>query len=184
VGEPAAEQKCPSDFVLIQIRVQGKTITHGPYCGQTLPGPLNFYDELNVTFVANGTGEHRGFYATYGPDPPLCSYVLAGLVGELKSPNYPQFYTNTQNCSWKIETPTTLSQLIFKDFEVGQPGFGQQCPSDFVVIQVGTGLYSQIHGPFCGAETPAPVSFQDVVFVNLIIKSTGHHRGFWATYGP
>ncbi|KAG5452683.1 Cubilin [Clonorchis sinensis] len=181
VGEPIAERKCISDFVLIQIREQGKTVTHGPYCGQTTPGPLNFYDEVNVTFVANGTGEHRGFYATYGPDPPLCSYVVAGLVGELKSPTYPQFYTNIQNCSWKIERPTTPSVTTKNTQKLY---VGQKCPSDFVVIRVGRGPLPQMYGPFCGAATPAPVYFQDVLFMNLTIKGTGDHRGFRATFGP
>ncbi|GAA53595.1 cubilin [Clonorchis sinensis] len=117
-------------------------------------------------------------------DPPLCSYVVAGLVGELKSPNYPQFYTNIQNCSWKIERPTTPSVLVFYDFEVGQPKVGQKCPSDFVVIQVGRGPLPQMYGPFCGAATPAPVYYQDVLFMNLTIKGTGDYRGFRATFGP
>lgn len=120
------ENTCRYDYIdVYTIDSAGVKQRLNRFCGDVIPqtiiSPLS---KLVINFVSDHWFNNgRGFNGTYrflGEDyqpfdhkPSVCgSEHLSGLAGFIYSPNYPESYPPSVNCSWIINVPENKSVLV------------------------------------------------------------------------
>ncbi|OON22537.1 CUB domain protein, partial [Opisthorchis viverrini] len=207
VEESYDGRRCRFDVVFIQVGTHNRRKTYGPLCGQDIPGPFQFGEEVLITFLTDRIGAYSGFHAFYRtvgsdiePSTPVprsceytemeldnitqCDYHIATESGIITSPNYPQDYGNNLHCSWMIIKPKNPSLLRFTDFEVEEVNWGDRCQFDYLYVFVGTGVHVTSYGPFCGNIPPEPIKYSDEVQITFTTDKNETRKGFAAEFGP
>uniref|UniRef100_A0A1B6D601 Metalloendopeptidase n=1 Tax=Clastoptera arizonana TaxID=38151 RepID=A0A1B6D601_9HEMI len=84
-----------------------------------------------------------------------CKFELTAPVGQVTSPNYPDYYPSRKDCVWHFTTtPGHRIKLQFVEFEMESH---QECAYDHIVLYDGDSTDSHILGRFCGSKTPHPI---------------------------
>lgn len=89
---------------------------------------------LTVKFVSDLFDESGGFEMTYDfvDNTNQCSDTIISSAGILKSPNWPNNYTNNLDCFWSISTPDgTQMELEIHYFDVE---YKWNCTNDWLEI--------------------------------------------------
>ncbi|XP_053215446.1 cubilin [Podarcis raffonei] len=151
---------------------------------RSLQNPLHVSstgNAVSVRFKANRFVNGRGFNATWQEIPGGCGGVFQAPSGEIHSPNYPQPYSNSSDCSWVIRVDGGHRVLLnFTDFEIESH---RSCNYDYVAVFDGSNAEAPLLRKVCGQQRPSPIlSTQNTIFVRFRSDSTVHLRGFRAQF--
>ncbi|TGZ71864.1 hypothetical protein CRM22_002413 [Opisthorchis felineus] len=58
---------CQFDFVVVQVGTHNRPKLYGPFCGCDIPEPIQFEEEVLITFRTDRIGAYSGFHAFYRP---------------------------------------------------------------------------------------------------------------------
>lgn len=109
----------------------------------------------------------------------------------IESPNFPDKYEHSTNCSWIIEAPIgNKINLTFSHFDLeGSSDSNGTCEFDYLQIMEGKNDIANTElGRFCGnVELPLKISStQHQIYINFVTDSFIAFNGFrleWTTYG-
>lgn len=164
----AKSPDCNQDYVEIKDGYWQKSNTLGRYCGSGRVTDIirSTKNRMLVTYVTRstsglqpGTNVFRGFTANY---EAVCGGELNLDAGvHLESPNYPEDYTLSKECIWKLTVPNNFQIAVkFQSFEIENH---DNCIYDYVEVRDGITLDAPLMGVFCGYKLPPD------------IRSTGNH---------
>lgn len=110
-----------------------------------------------------------------------CKHEIASPVGEIISPNFPDYYPSRKDCIWHFTTtPGHRIKLVFNEFEM-EPH--QECTYDHVVIYDGDSTEATTLGHFCGSKVPHPnVASGNEMYMVFKSDSSVQRKGFKATH--
>ncbi|KAI5100082.1 bone morphogenetic protein 1 isoform X1 [Silurus meridionalis] len=106
-----------------------------------------------------------------------CGGFLTALNGSVFSPGWPHEYPPNKQCVWQLIAPQHYTiTLLFHSFDTEGDNV---CKYDYVEVRSD----SRLHGRFCGATTPEPItSDSNILHVEFKSDSTVSRRGFTATF--
>lgn len=106
------------------------------FCGTKNPPILITQGNvLTIFFHSDGSIARAGFVATYIfiEASKVCGGHFVKLNGVIKSPNYPDRYTNKRECVWVIEAPNKHRVLLsVQNFEIERHS---SCAFDYLEIR-------------------------------------------------
>lgn len=110
-----------------------------------------------------------------------CKHEITAPVGEIFSPNYPDYYPSRKDCVWQFTTtPGHRIKLVFDEFEM-EPH--QECTYDHIALYDGTTSEAGFLGRYCGAKVPHPiVAFNNQMFMVFKSDSSVQRKGFRARH--
>ncbi|XP_066983363.1 tolloid-like protein 2 [Macrobrachium rosenbergii] len=110
-----------------------------------------------------------------------CKHEITSPVGEIYSPNYPDYYPSRKDCVWQFTTtPGHRIKLVFDEFEM-EPH--QECTYDHIALYDGTTSESGFLGRYCGAKVPHPiVAYNNQMFMVFKSDSSVQRKGFRARH--
>ncbi|XP_063851508.1 protein tolkin-like [Scylla paramamosain] len=110
-----------------------------------------------------------------------CKHEIIAPVGEIFSPNYPDYYPSRKECVWLFTTtPGHRIKLVFDEFEM-EPH--QECTYDHIALYDGTTSESGFLGRYCGAKVPHPiVAYNNQMFMVFKSDSSVQRKGFRARH--
>ncbi|XP_039590589.1 CUB domain-containing protein 2 [Polypterus senegalus] len=172
---------CEYDYIKIYNGVpedEGNLL--GKYCGKTAPPQFtSSWHVMSIIFHSDRHVAHRGFFVAYRKD--VCGGVLTGFSGVISSPDYPDNYPNSVECSWTIQVSNhTVVSLMFLDFQLEN---NDECNFDYVAIFDGSSLTDKHLGNYCGSNQPLDVVSSSNKLL-VVFKSDFNigGRGFKAYY--
>lgn len=122
-----------------------------------------------------------------------CHNKLSGSHGVIESPNFPNEYAHSTNCSWTIEAPMgNTINLTFSHFDLEGPRNREEqrnCVYDYLQIKEGEQDTPNTElGRYCGVvDLPLRIhSTQHQVFIKFITDSYIAFAGFrleWVVHG-
>ncbi|XP_012276352.1 cubilin [Orussus abietinus] len=178
---------CRFDYVEIFDGPDKRGKSLGRFCGSSYPPYIKSTSNVvTVIFRSDFTTAGRGFHIKYNT---LCHNSVRGFRGVIESPNFPNNYMHSTNCSWVINAPLgNKVNVTFSHFELEGP-VSDSCVYDYVEIKEGENdLPNQELGKFCDSlELPPPLSStQSQVFINFMTDSFVTYSGFrleWVIHG-
>lgn len=123
--------------------------------------PTHGCDHVCVNTLGSYKCECRIGYELHS-DGKRCEDACGGHIqdeesGVLQSPSFPDLYPPNKNCVWQIVAAKQYKITInFTHFDL--EGHNQDCEYDSVRLSSGVGEEQKLHGVFCGATFPAPVT--------------------------
>ncbi|XP_050461753.1 cubilin-like [Cataglyphis hispanica] len=178
-------EKCRYDFIEIFDGITPRT-NGRRYCGTTYPKIIQSKsNQMTIRFRSDYSLPARGFHLKYETQ---CHNKLHGYYGVIESPNFPNAYEHSINCSWTIEAPLgNTINLTFSHFDL-ERGTIETCAFDYLLIMEGDDDNPNTElGRFCGTELPSKInSTQHQVFITFITDSFIAFNGFrleWAVHG-
>uniref|UniRef100_A0A8C0FEB1 Cubilin n=1 Tax=Bubo bubo TaxID=30461 RepID=A0A8C0FEB1_BUBBB len=132
-----------------------------------------------VLFKADATITGKGFNASWQENPGGCGGIFQATSGEIHSPNYPQPYNNSTDCSWIIQVDYSHRVLLnFTDFDIENH---HSCNYDNVFD--GSSSEAPLLRKLCGTQHPPPItSSKNLMYIRLHSNTTTQHRGFSARF--
>ncbi|XP_071954930.1 cubilin-like isoform X2 [Antedon mediterranea] len=131
---------CQPDYVQIEDVATRKTnIICGEHPNYIWESESN---EVNITFITDGSRTFRGFNATYTMEHKqgisYCDETLTDTTGTFHSPDFPAKYPNDLNCVYTIiADPGHFIEVIFEFFQLET---SPHCTNDYVSLSnVGEG---------------------------------------------
>lgn len=119
-----------------------------------------------------------------------CQNKLRGYYGVIESPNFPNKYEHSINCSWIIDAPIgNTINLTFSHFDLEGRIESSHCIYDYLQIMEGDDdTPNNVLGQFCGTiDLPMKInSTQHQVFVTFVTDSFIAYNGFrleWKVHG-
>ncbi|XP_039305004.1 cubilin isoform X2 [Solenopsis invicta] len=179
---------CRYDFIEIYDGISPRTNARR-YCGSPYPKFIQSKsNEMTIRFHSDFSNSGRGFHLKYETQCHRAS-KLHGYYGVIESPNFPNKYEDSANCSWIIEAPIgNTINLTFSHFDL-ERGQDPKCVYDYVNIMEGDNDTPNNNlGQFCGTiDLPMKInSMQHQVFVTFITDSFIAFNGFrleWTVHG-
>ncbi|XP_076027535.1 cubilin [Genypterus blacodes] len=157
----------------------------GQYCGTSSPELIQSgSNRLAVVFLADHSVSRGGFEASWSADSSGCGGVIHADSGIIKSPNYPQNFPASVECSWQIvvhEGNHVEMSFNVSDFQI--PDNSGSCQSSYVKVWSGQSQAAEaLLATGCGSEAPGPI----VAPYNIIttrFQATGDTgKGFAASF--
>ncbi|XP_076317965.1 tolloid-like protein 1 [Tachypleus tridentatus] len=110
-----------------------------------------------------------------------CTHHITDPVGEISSPNYPDYYPSRKECAWLFTTtPGHRIKLLFDDFEL-EPH--QECTYDHIALYDGENTDSSTLGRFCGSKVPHPIlASSNRMYMIFTSDASVQRKGFKATH--
>ncbi|XP_012062648.1 PREDICTED: cubilin [Atta cephalotes] len=180
-------EKCRYDFIEIYEGINH--LTNGRrYCGITYPKLIQSKsNQMTIRFRSDYSNTGRGFHLKYETQ---CQNKLRGYYGVIESPNFPNKYEHSTNCSWIIEAPIgNAINLTFSHFDLEARIETSNCTYDYLQIMEGDDdTPNNMLGLFCGTiDVPMKInSTQHQVFVTFVTDSFIAYNGFrleWKVHG-
>jgi len=176
---------CANDYV--QISVDG---VDTKYCAYTIPTVAAITGKtVTIKFVTDSSATYTGFklsWAKTGATPEvdtskdICggqtTYPYTGTstdaTGTVKSPNYPDNYPNSVECTLTITTENAGISLTFTNLKVEN---ARGCANDYVQISAGT----EEIGKYCAYSIPTVAAITGkTVTIKFVTDSSATHTGF------
>ncbi|XP_035743302.1 cubilin-like [Vespa mandarinia] len=170
--------KCRYDYVEI-FEGTSRTRNVERYC-HTHPSIINTKSNIvTIRFRSDFTISARGFHIKY---ETVCHNTVRGFWGVIESPNFPNKYEHSINCSWMINAPIgNKINLTFSHFNLEQIGEQDSCHYDYLEIKQGSNNQSNSElGKFCGSDNLPPKihSTEHQVFINFFTDDYVTNNGF------
>ncbi|KAL5017782.1 hypothetical protein ScPMuIL_003504 [Solemya velum] len=110
-----------------------------------------------------------------------CQHFITDPIGEINSPNWPDFYPSRKDCVWHFTTTEGHRiKLIFHEFEL-EPH--QECTYDHIEIFDGDDTSTRSLGRYCGAKVPHPIiSSGNRMYMVFYSDASVQRKGFHATH--
>ncbi|TGZ53188.1 Cubilin [Temnothorax longispinosus] len=188
-------EKCRYDFIEIYDGISYRT-NGRRYCGTSYPKIIQSEsNQMTVRFRSDFSNSGRGFHLKYETRKYIQCYLTAherhklhGYYGVIESPNFPNKYEHSTNCSWIIEAPIgNTINLTFSHFDL--EGTTEQCTYDYLQIMEGDGDKANNNlTRLCGSiDLPKKInSMQHQVFITFVTDSFIAFNGFrleWTVHG-
>ncbi|XP_067863171.1 cubilin [Heptranchias perlo] len=127
----------------------------GRYCGRSIPPSITSSGSMmSLLFVSDPSIATEGFSASYVSlgASSVCREEFFESTGTFTSPNYPNGYSNNQECIYTITVENNKQIMLnFTDFNL--EGY-QTCISGYVEIRNGGYETSPVVGQYCGTKAP------------------------------
>ncbi|XP_022107899.1 cubilin-like isoform X2 [Acanthaster planci] len=152
-------------------------------CGNVAPSSFDTSSNYAlVHFTTDGASVATGFSLSFQSSSEVCGGDFATATGTFTSPDYPQQYSHSRVCEWRITVAVgQVVTLSFDDFELESGG--QACPFDYVEVFNGLEDDAPSLGRFCGNTPPqALVSTSNTMRVVFFTDGSVAFRGFSARY--
>ncbi|XP_071787824.1 cubilin-like isoform X2 [Asterias amurensis] len=175
---------CAFDFLKVFDGLTENDAELGTFCGTDFPAPVQSTgNSLRVKFRTDYSMAGRGFHAAYQTN---CDHVrLTGYSGVIESPNFPDAYPHSRDCTWIIETTEgntvnlTFTTLTLEDHV--------SCSYDYIEIRDGQEDDSPLIGDrLCGQNVqPNGVFFTSTdryLLIRFVSDSSIADAGFQASY--
>lgn len=142
--EMKADGECVQDYLQI---VSGNS--YDVFCGNMSDLDPNTHtlqsssSSVDITFVSNYLHEGQGFVIEYNSHIPCSNKTFTNTTGHIYSDNYPNSYSNNQDCFYTIQLSDTndILELTFETFdtEAAHNSFlrGKLCNLDYIEIYEG-----------------------------------------------
>ncbi|XP_017774281.1 PREDICTED: tolloid-like protein 1 [Nicrophorus vespilloides] len=110
-----------------------------------------------------------------------CKHEIVESVGQITSPNYPEYYPSRKDCVWKFTTtPGHRIKIVFDKFEMESH---QECSYDHIVFYDGDSPDDHTLGRFCGSKVPHPiVATGNQMYMVFKSDASVQRKGFLATH--
>lgn len=110
-----------------------------------------------------------------------CIHHISSPVGDIVSPNFPDFYPSKKDCAWLFTTtPGHRIKLVFNEFEL-EPH--QECAYDHIAVYDGDTSDNHILGRFCGSKVPHPlIASGNRMYLVFKSDSSVQRKGFKARH--
>uniref|UniRef100_A0A8C2VAY4 Metalloendopeptidase n=1 Tax=Chinchilla lanigera TaxID=34839 RepID=A0A8C2VAY4_CHILA len=170
---------CWYDYVEVRDGYWRKAPLLGRFCGDKVPEPLISSDSrLWVEFRSSSNILGKGFFAVY---EATCGGDINKDAGQIQSPNYPDDYSPSKACVWRITVSDGFHvALTFQAFEIERH---DSCSYDYLEIRDGPTEESALIGHFCGYEKPEDVkSSSNRLWVKFVSDGSINKAGFAANF--
>merc|ERR1712150_302034 len=178
------------------LRAYDGTSSTAPPIGQKLcgnstpPNIISTSNEIHVKFSTDSSVNKTGFRILYNEtvtvtplnDVTGCNGTYDAIKQEITSPNYPQSYGNSMNCSWTIKvSPGKKVELKFLDFNLET---ATNCRYDWLRAYDGTSSNAPPIGQkLCGNSTPPNIiSTRNEIHVKFSTDHSVNNTGFRILY--
>ncbi|XP_076878260.1 ovochymase-2 isoform X2 [Brachyhypopomus gauderio] len=176
---------CQNDHLTV---LAGEGLPIGRFCGDVVPAPLLIHSSniSTLQFVSDFDVSGAGFSVRFRPvDEDFILESGCGIVAlfqsqrAVRSPNYPQPYSNNTHCRWVVYAPEGyVVKLHFTDFDLEQ---SENCDYDSLSVFGDFDARDEIV-VVCGHSLPPPVlSYGRVMSVQFRSDGSVSARGFNAT---
>lgn len=144
--------------------------------------------EVDIVFTSDYLHEGRGFWIEYSSHVPCSNKTFVNTSGNVFSDNYPNKYSNNQDCFYIIELSETngLLELVFESFytETVNDAFlrGDLCNLDYLEIYIDDKV-ERICGQWKGQEHT--LSFRTetkIIMLRFVTNDRVARAGFFATW--
>eukprot|EP00794_Sanderia_malayensis_P017799 gene17799-biopygen15237 len=151
------------------------------YCGNEIPPKfVSTTNSVTLNFRTDQFDTDRGYKINYRIIPPPCGGTFTAPSGAIASPNFPRYYPNNQNCTYKIVAPIGMYVRInFTHFSIER---GSYCRQDFLVIKE---VYqnAKIQRTYCGYDMPPNyISRGNSVSIKFKSDDARTRKGFMLKY--
>ncbi|KAK2582771.1 hypothetical protein KPH14_005036 [Odynerus spinipes] len=169
--------RCRFDYVEIS-EGTARTRNAERYCSNHPPIIITKSNVVTVRFHSDFTASARGFHIKY---ETACHNKVHGFRGVIESPNFPNTYEHSTNCSWTIDAPIgNRINLTFSHFDLEGNEQKSVCQYDYLKITEGSGdVANNELGLFCGSDVPKRIhSSQPQVFLQFVTDGYIAYGGF------
>ncbi|XP_041458355.1 cubilin-like [Lytechinus variegatus] len=171
------------DYIRIHDGRNGSAPVLATYCGSNIPASIDSSDAyVYVVFASNSdSNTGSGFSLQFTASQEECGGDLVSATGSFSSPSYPNEYTHSRVCEWRITVQTGhLINLYFDDFDVED---ATGCTFDSVKVYNGLADNSPLLNTLCGSDTPDMISSSGNT-MRVVFSTDGSiaGRGFQARY--
>ncbi|XP_072439043.1 tolloid-like protein 2 [Chiloscyllium punctatum] len=170
---------CWYDYIEVRNGYWRKAPLLGRFCGEKLPETIISTDSwLWIEFRSSSNGMGKGFSAVY---EAICGGDIHKDTGQIQSPNYPDDYRPSKECTWRI----TVSEeyhvgLVFQAFEIERH---DSCAYDYLEVRDGDSATSPLIGQFCGYNKPSDIkSSSNKLWMRFMSDGSISKAGFAANY--
>ncbi|KAH8322862.1 hypothetical protein KR059_009186 [Drosophila kikkawai] len=115
----------------------------------------------------------------------VCGGTFTNKFGYIKSPNWPKYYGESENCEWIIRAPLGQRlELVVKNFTLeGSFSDDNDCPTDWLEIRNGDSGSSPLIGRYCGTQIPPRLpSYGNVMHIKFHSDDSIERPGFLLTW--
>ncbi|XP_068160694.1 cubilin [Antennarius striatus] len=174
---------CYFDSLVIRDGATSLSPVLATVCGREPPG-TSFHstgDAMFIHFSSDSSVNGRGFNASYSKG---CGGLLHVDRGVVRSPQYPQNYPPSLDCSWHVMvTPGFRISVNFQSpFQI--QGYGTPCSGDYLELRNGPDSSSPpLRERVCGSSPPSVLQTTDNhLFVHFVSDTTNEASGFKLTF--
>ncbi|XP_050435751.1 cubilin [Adelges cooleyi] len=174
-------KSCNNDYVEVYDNsIEGNSSKIARYCGTKVPPVLtSMGNRVTVVFKTDQSVSHDGFMLSYISltKSQACGGNFFTPEGFIKSPNYPDEYPNSKDCSWVITVPVTNQiELNFTSFMLEE---SMDCRFDYVEVRNGGYASSPLIGKFCGSKILSSISSMgNSLFIRFVSDGSRARKGF------
>uniref|UniRef100_A0A915JRJ0 CUB domain-containing protein n=1 Tax=Romanomermis culicivorax TaxID=13658 RepID=A0A915JRJ0_ROMCU len=183
---------CRKDNLKVINGYEGSDPVLAKYCGSPSNKPLvtstsNF---LYIEFVSDDSGVGKGFSLTvsekrFGCDERVLTLKEQNPKATLESPNFPDEYPNSLDCSWVVQAPPghriqfDLDPASF-DLEMTRNG---SCSYDYIELHDGASMVAPLLGQFCDKTSHGSVfSTGSNMLIRFVTDESIAKKGFRAIF--
>nr|XP_054752684.1 extracellular serine proteinase-like [Lytechinus pictus] len=187
--ELESSSTCSYDSVFIYDGADSSAPLIGEYCGSNSPGTVTSSgSSLYMKFTSDSSVTYSGFSGAFTmreapvlPTPGRCGDILTRPSGIVKSPNFPDYYDNSDECTFTLQGKSNETvTLSFTDFDVEDHS---SCNFDALEIYEGVDATGPLRAKLCGSETPRTMrSFTNAFYLKFTTDSSVTRTGFRALF--
>ncbi|XP_060651506.1 cubilin homolog [Drosophila nasuta] len=121
----------------------------------------------------------------YKPANDMCGGTYSARYGIIKSPNWPDKYGSSENCTWIIRVPFgERLELIVHNFTTERTS--DRCTDDYVEIRNGDHAEAPLIGRYCGWDIPPRLpSYANALYIHFhsdaVMQESGFHFNWQIT---
>uniref|UniRef100_UPI00398EE234 tolloid-like protein 2 isoform X1 n=2 Tax=Pristiophorus japonicus TaxID=55135 RepID=UPI00398EE234 len=170
---------CWYDYLEVRNGYWRKAPLLGRFCGKKLPETIVSIDSrLWIEFRSSSNWVGKGFSAVY---EAICGGDIRRDTGQIQSPNYPDDYSPSKECVWRITVAKEFHVgLVFQAFEIERH---DTCAYDYLEIRDGDSADSPLIGHFCGYSKPHDIkSSSNKLWMKFMSDGSISKAGFAANY--
>ncbi|XP_048419727.1 tolloid-like protein 2 isoform X1 [Stegostoma tigrinum] len=170
---------CWYDYIEVRNGYWRKAPLLGRFCGEKLPEPIISTDSwLWIEFRSSSNWMGKGFSAVY---EAICGGDIHKDTGQIQSPNYPDDYRPSKECTWRITVAEEYHiGLVFQAFEIERH---DSCAYDYLEVRDGDSATSPLIGQFCGYNKPSDIkSSSNKLWMRFMSDGSISKAGFAANY--
>ncbi|XP_076436087.1 cubilin-like isoform X2 [Babylonia areolata] len=173
-----AATNCSSDYLEIRDGDESSQII-GRHCDTSLPGlQRSSANQMWIKFHTDGSVTRRGFRAVFR-SVSECRWDTTDLAGTVQSPNFPENYSNHQDCIYTITAPVGYRvTLTFTDFILESH---HSCSYDYLELRDGNET-SPVIGRYCWSLPSPKRSSGNQMWIRFHSDGSVTRRGFRATF--
>ncbi|KAG5835270.1 hypothetical protein ANANG_G00271770 [Anguilla anguilla] len=200
---------CSYDYLEVRDGNSETSPLLGRFCGYDKPDDImTSSNQLWMKFASDGSVNKAGFAVNFlkevdecsKPDNGGCEQRCVNTLGSYRCACEPGFELSSDkrscegecsltlsrprplsNCVWQLVAPTQY--LITLQFDIFETEGNDVCKYDYLEVRSGLSTDSRLHGKYCGAEKPEPITSQyNSMRIEFKSDNTVSKKGFKAQF--